>query len=259
MIGPDCFQTLNPEGHWEAVEQFEREEAERRTIAYLVKNLHLNVPARDVIQQAMPTLEAIDHVHAVLQQRVAEVLNIDVWRHVGRGTLSVNVEGRRMKRTRDGGQEVETFLDVQQLSEFAGHQMFNPKTSRLASRIGGFARRLSLIDFGDEVQERVRAMSTGEQARAARILSNGISSAAGIFGEAEAIRMGFRPMSIATLKGWTKHSGCPIRLSVSGDESNFYIGLDEDHPLRIEIPPAFWHSFGELPTILTVANWNEDA
>jgi hypothetical protein len=167
MIGPDCFQTLNPEGHWEAVEVFNREEAERRTIAYLVANLHLNVPTRDVIQRALPILEAVDHVHTVLQQRISEVLRLDIWRHVGRGTLSVNVEGRRMKRNRDGSQEVESFLDIQQLSEFPGYQMFSPRNSRLASRVGGFARRLSLIDFGNEVEERVRAMTTEEQAKAA--------------------------------------------------------------------------------------------
>ena len=164
-----------------------------------------------------------------------------------------------MKRTRGGAQEVETFLDVQQLSEFPGYPMFSPKTSHLASRIKGFAKRLSLIDFGDEVHERVLAMTTEEQAKAARILSKGISSAAGIFGEANAIREGFAPMSIAALKGWTRHKGCPIQLFISGDERSFYIGTDEQHELRIELPPMFWRSFGDLPNISTVASWNEDA
>jgi hypothetical protein len=258
MIGPDCFQTLNPEGHWEAVEVFNREEAERRTIAYLVANLHLNAPAREVIDRAVPILEAIDHVHTVLQKRITEVLRLDIWRHVSRGSLSVNVEGRRMKRSRDGSQEVESFQDVQQLSDFPGFEMFNPRNSRLASRISGFTRRLSLIDFGDEVQERVRAMTTEEQAKAARILSKGISSAAGIFEEANTIRGGFSGMSIATLKGWTRHKGCPIRLFIAGDESSFYIGTDEQHELRIEIPPMFWRGFGELPTISTVSTWEEE-
>jgi hypothetical protein len=257
MIGPECFKTLNPDGHWEAVEQFDKEEAERRTIAYLVKNLHLNVPAREVIQRAIPTLEAIDEVHTGLQRRITDVLRLDIWRHVSRGSLSVNVEGRHMKRTRGGAQEVETFNDVQQLSVLPGYKMFSPKTSRLASRIAGSAKRISLIDFGNEVEERVRAMTTEEQARAARILSKGISAATDIFKEAEAIRTAFNGMSIATLKGWTKHEGCPIRLFISGDESNFYIGLDEQHELRIEIPPMFWRGFGDLPKILTVANWDE--
>jgi hypothetical protein len=258
MIGPECFATLNPEGHWEAVEQFSREEADRRTISYLVNNLHLGVPAREVILRAVPTLEAIDHVHAALQQRMAEILHLDLWRYVSRGSLEVHVEGRRMKRNRGGVQEVETFLDIQVLHDFPGFRMFSPKTSRLASRIGGFAKRLSLIDFGDEVQERVRAMTREEQAKAARILAKGISSAAGIFEEADEIRRGFSSMSIANLKGWTRHKGCPVRLFVAGDESNFYIGLDEHHELRIELPPLFWRGFGELPKISTVTAWNEE-
>ena len=100
-------------------------------------------------------------------------------------------------------------------------------------------------------------MNTEEQAQAARILSKGISTAAAIFEEANVIRLGFTGTSIAMLKGWTKHKGCPIHLSISGDESNFYIGADDNHPLRIEIPSPFWRGFRELPKILTVANWEE--
>jgi hypothetical protein len=33
-----------------------------------------------------------------------------------------------MKRTGGGAQEVETFLDIQQLSEIPGNHMFSPKT-----------------------------------------------------------------------------------------------------------------------------------
>jgi hypothetical protein len=258
VIGPECFQTLNPEGHWDAVETFNREEAERRTIAYLVANLHLNVPAREVIERALPTLEVIDQVHTTLQQRLKDVLRIDLWRHVGRGALNVHEKGRRMRRSRDGSEEVVDFLDERQLHQFSGYHMFSSKTSRLASRIRGCGKRLSFIDFGNEVEGRVRAMNTEEQAQAARILSKGISTATGIFEEANGIRQGFNGMSIAMLKGWTKHKGCPIHLSISGDENNFYIGSDDDHPLRIEIPPLFWRGFGELPKILTVANWNDD-
>jgi hypothetical protein len=150
------------------------------------------------------------------------------------------------------------FLAVRQRHEFPGYPMFSPKVSRLASRIGGCAKRLSFIDFGEEVEERVRGMDGEDQARAARILSKGIATAAGIFEEATAIRQGFDGMSIAMLKGWTNHKGCPIRLSISGDDGNFYIGADANHPLRIEIPPHFWRDFGELPKILTVTNWNEE-
>src|SRR5260370_4744429 len=66
---------------------------------------------------------------AASPRRVTENLRLDIWRHVSRGTLSVNVEGRRMKRSRDGSQEVETFLDVQPLSAFPGSEMFNPRNS----------------------------------------------------------------------------------------------------------------------------------
>jgi hypothetical protein len=105
--------------------------------------------------------------------------------------------------------------------------MFSPKVSRMASRMKGCAKRLSFIEFGDQIEERVRTMDTADQAQAARILSKGISTAQEILKEADTIRHGFRGMSIAMLKGWTKHKGCPIHLAISGDENSFYIGADE--------------------------------
>jgi hypothetical protein len=258
MIGPECFQTLNPEGHWEAVAQFDREEAARRTISYLISNLHLAGDAIEVVERAYPTLEAIDRVHATLQHRMIEIVHVDLWRYVSRGSLSVNVAGRRMRRTRGGAEEVEDFLDVRQLSEFPGYQMFNPKTSRLASRMAGCAKRLSFVDFGEELQDRVRGMTDEDRAKAARILSNGLSSANKIFEEANDIRMGFAPMGVATLKGWTRHEGCPVHLYIAGDEANFYIGTGEHQAMRIELPQIFSKAFGGLPKISTVTAWNED-
>lgn len=258
MIGPECFQTLNPEGHWEAVAQFDREEAERRTIDYLISNLHVAVDAREVAKNSYPTLEAIDHAHTSLQNRVNEILRVDLWRHVSRGTLSVTVAGRRMRRTRAGAEEVEEFLDVRQLTEFPGYQMFSPKTSRLASRMKGCVTRLGLVNFGDELQERVRGMTQEDRAKAARILSGGLAAVKNIFTEANDIRSGFAPMGVATLKGWTRHEGCPVHLYISGDEGSFYIGTHEDQAMRIELPQVFWKGFGELPKISTVAAWNED-
>jgi hypothetical protein len=258
MIGPDCFQTLNPEGHWEAVAQFDREEAARRTINYLTANLHLSGEAIKVIERSYPTLETIDDVHATLQDRMREVVRIDMWRHVSRGTLSVNVMGRRMKRTRGGAQEVEDFMDVRQFSEFPGFHMFSPKTSRLASRMKGCAKKLSFIDFGDELKSRLLEMTEPDRAKAARMLSTSLSAAKNIFEEAREIRAGFSSMGIATLKGWTKHEGCPVKLFVNGGEDSFYVGVEERQEVRIELPPVFWKEFGDLPMISTVAAWDED-
>jgi hypothetical protein len=259
MIGPECFQTLNPEGHWEAVAQFDREEASRRTINYLIANLHLAGDTIETIEKSYPTLEAIDRVHATLQNRMNEIVRVDLWRHISRGTLNISVAGRRMRRTRGGAEEVEDFMDVRQLSEFPGHHMFSPKTSRLASRMKGCATRLGFVSFGKELQDRVRTMTDEDRAKAARILSNGLSSAKNIFEDADDIRKGFTPMGVATLKGWTKHEGCPVKLFVAGSESSFYIGTDERQEVRIELPPIFWRAFGNLPKISTVAAWNEDA
>lgn len=249
MIGPECFATLNPEGHWEAVEQFEAEEAERKTIAYLVNNTHLSADACKIAAAAVPTLECVDSVHKTLQSRLTDVAHVNVWKHVSRGVLTVNVTSRRMRRHRDGSESFEDFLDIRELSQFAGHRMFSPRTSNLASRMKACIKRLSLVDFGDEKHERIRAMTQDERAKAARILSKGLEAANNIFEEAEEIRRGFSPMAIATLKGWTRHAGCPVHLYVNGDAHNFYIGLDEAQQMRVELPHVFWTHFGTLPKI----------
>jgi hypothetical protein len=127
------------------------------------------------------------------------------------------------------------------------------------SRMTGCAKRLGFVDFGEELQERVREMTDEDRAKAARILSKTLASAKNIFEEANEIRLGFSPMSVATLKGWTKHEGCPVKLFVDGEENSFYIGIEERQEVRIELPLAFWRDFGDLPKISTVTAWNEDA
>jgi hypothetical protein len=151
MIGPDCFQTLNPEGHWEAVEVFNREEAERRTIAYLVANLHLNVPAREVISRAVPVLEAIDHVHTVLQKRISEVLRLDIWRHVRRGSLPAAFP--RSARMRSAAAPAAAFSPAV------------PAPAKSASIFRSFARSRASAEFSP-------VMATGPL----RIADNGVRS-----------------------------------------------------------------------------------
>jgi uncharacterized protein (DUF885 family) len=255
MVGPDCFQTLNPDGHWEAVEVFNREEAARRTIDYLISNLHIAGDAVGVLENALPALQVIDAVHSRLQSRLNDIVRVDLWRHVGRGSLNVNVMSRRMRRTRAGAEEVEDFLDERQFAEFSGYKMFSPKTTHFASRSTSCATRLGFVDFGEELQERVRTMNDEERAKAARMLSKGLSTARSIFDEANAVRSGFSAMGIANLKGWTRHQGCPVHLYISGDDTSFYIGKDEHQALRIELPPIFWRDFGDIPNISTVAGW----
>jgi|SRR6185312_8463246 hypothetical protein len=135
--------------------------------------------------------------------------------------------------------------------------MFSPWASRLAGRATTCAKRLDFINFGDKLQDRVREMTNEDRAKAARMLSKGLETARTIFSDAEEIRSGFGPISIANLKGWTKNTGCPVRLHISGDDGNFYIGADENHGMRIELPPMFWRRFGDLPNIVTLTNWDE--
>ena len=251
IIGPDCFQTLNPEGHWAAVEQFDREEAEKRTISYLLQNLHLAAKIRGTILAAEPTLTAIDQVHEILRKRIEEFVRVDLWRQVNRGVLNVHVEGRRMRRARDGAEEAETFLDIQGLSPFPSYKMFSPKGSNLAARIKACAKRLSFLEFGEETQERVRTLAQADRTKAAKMLSTGLNTARNIFAEAEIVRNGFTALSVATLRGWTRHRGCPVQLYIDGDDRNFYIGVAESQRMRIEISETFWRSFGELPNINT--------
>jgi hypothetical protein len=72
------------------------------------------------------------------------------------------------------------------------------------------------------------------------MLSKGLETARNIFAQAQEIQTSFNGMSIANLKGWSRHEGCPLRLYIAGDDANFYIGTDEYHALRIELPPTFW-------------------
>jgi hypothetical protein len=53
-----------------------------------------------------------------LRSRLTDIVRVDLWRHVGRGSLKVHVMSRRLRRTRAGAEEVEDFMDERQFAEF---------------------------------------------------------------------------------------------------------------------------------------------
>ncbi len=70
-----------------------------------------------------------------------------------------------------------------------------------------------------------------------------------IYDEANDIRRFFSKTSIATMKNWGDHPGCPIRFYLDSSGDAVHIGRSRHELLRIGIPRSFWNSFGSLPAL----------
>jgi hypothetical protein len=92
-------------------------------------------------------------------------------------------------------------------------------------------------------------MTDEERRITAKRLSDGQRAARDIFGEIDELRRFLSDKSVATLRGWGRHAGCPTPIYVARDGVGFYIGKTEAERLRIPIRDEMLRVLGSLPRI----------
>jgi hypothetical protein len=246
-IGPDCFATLNPEGHTEAVRQLRIEERRTSQINYLLAHLGDVPEIIRVIEAAIPIVDAVDQVRRILRDNLNGVLNTKVWQHVRDGSLKVEVGRTESFQRADGSSGERNVTDFQVYGPLAGHIMLDPTSKPLAPTLQRARAQLRGIDFGADFAAKVPTMSDPEREKVARTLNQWRNKVGEVLAEAEEARRLLSPTGIGSLVGWSKHPGCPIKIYITRDGNNVCIGQSEHQLRRLVIPSEFWDTFGTLP------------
>lgn len=251
-IGPNCFQSLNPEGHWEAVENMRAEEAHRRSVEYLLQNLDKVPNALAAIDKALPTVRAVDDVKTALSHRLERLLNIRLWPHIREGVLRLITKETKIVKDRTGDERTVTTSDFRNYASLRGHLMLKPDSHALAPKLAATRKRLSFIDFGNEIEQRVAQMNEEERTKAARILSKSIEITKNLLQEANEMREFLSPISIATMNRWSRQEGCPEPVHIEREGTSFLIGTSEHNRLRLPVAPEFFSTLPEPPRLGTL-------
>jgi len=98
LIGPDCFRSLNPEAHEQALDIFEIEQRRRRNTEFLLSNLPQLGHVIAVIERGIMVGKAVESFHELLHNRLSR-LRLNLWPYVRRGgELRVNVKESEFRR-----------------------------------------------------------------------------------------------------------------------------------------------------------------
>lgn len=245
LIGPDCFEALNPEGHRTALAEFRAEQQRERDIAYLLDNLPVVPGAVAAIKAAIPVAQAVDEFRAALRSRLDNTLQMPLWREIANGELRLSVRRREIFRRRDGSEGERQVNDLKLYATVRGVSLVNPRSQRFAPRLETAAQNLTAIQLADH-QRTVGRMSDTQRRQVAKTLARNVGRAQQVFEELDEARRFASRTTVATLRNWGRQEGAPFPLYVARSGNGFCIGSNQEQQLYIELDPAF---DSELPTL----------
>jgi hypothetical protein len=165
---------------------------------------------------------------------------------VNTGTLRYIVQRRKIRRGRDGEEEIHTIPDFEDYGSISGYIALRPRQSKLAPRLHARIHNLKTIDFGAGVLQRIISMTETEKKAAVKILTWAHKNAKEICTEAAEARCFFAQETIATINGWSGRDGTiPVHFAMDDKGSHVARHLSESHTL-IRWPVNFWKNILQL-------------
>lgn len=254
MVGPKCFATLNPEGHETAMADWEIERKRQQDADFLLANLGVAEDLKKVLEDAQPTIEAIDMVRNIVSDgRLDKILNADVEIHMGDGVLRVTAEREETYIDRDGKTGSRTIHLSEEFGTIDGAFMLSPNARRLASQLKSALTTVSQIPTPtkESIREAVERMDDTERSQTAKRLSIALAVSRELWQSAQEAQRFFSPNNIAIINGWGNHPGSPFAIAMQRDGRNVTIGRSKDTGPVLQLPESFDRILVDLPKIGT--------
>ncbi len=248
LLGPDCFASLNREGHVEAVAQLRQRQQRERDSQYLLRNLPIVPEVVRAVRTAISVGEAIDKFHRDLLSRLKNIVRVDLWREARDGELSLPFVRADVSATRSGEQRIRRINDKQVFGRLQGHRMLDPSLTEYAPRLKQIEKELARICFAD-CDGSLAGMDNEERTRVAKVLGRSVDKARRLFEEMDDVRRFVGPIAVATLRNWASQQGCPMRIYVERNGNSFYVGARAEEKVRVEILPEIELTLGRLQNL----------
>jgi len=252
LIGPDCFKSINEQGHREAEDRYHQAIERARTVEYLLQQLPRVPDIIRTIEQNLPIATAVDAVRHRLPTFLNEVLRIDLWEQVKDGQLKVTLEQSETFLRRDQSEGTRTLHMQRVFASIAGYKLLRPRGRQTSLAYRQVLTALKKVNFGFDFRSRLVAMADTDRSETARLFGQALKRATGVTSEIADIQMFFSPMNIANLKGWGRHAGSPCRFYFELDGRNVLIGQTSSSHRRFVLPAAFFEPVRRMPDVLGV-------
>jgi hypothetical protein len=251
IMGHDCFRSINSERHTEALKKYHGDLQRKKDIAYLLGNLGKVPELTTIITHAVPIGHALDNLRNRACQVFKEVLRIDLYDQIRTGELKYNTSRMQFFPISQGEEEEKEIHSIETYGRISGQDMLNTRFMRLGNRLDQALIVLDRLDFGPDFQKITAEMTDRDRRDTARMLGRCFDTANKVFTAIEELRQFTSTTTIATLNGWARQEGAPVRMHVAFDGKNLYVGKEQDNYRRIEIEPGYALTLKTLPKLGT--------
>jgi hypothetical protein len=247
IIGPECYASRDPEGHAAAYARLQAEERRRRDIAYLISRLPTIPSVLRTLGASLDTIRALDAASERMPNTIDRVLQTTLWNHVRTGALTVNEQHEETYIDKDDEPRSRRVEIDREYGRIDGFAFLKPNRRAISPRIESVMVELRAIISADNVEERVANMSDERRREIADIMRHQRQRARELIAEAQDLQRFFSAVTIATLRGWGRHVGCPIQIYAAIERGILLIGRYDDQVVRIPIPPAVLGTVNVVP------------
>ncbi|MQV12176.1 hypothetical protein GHL01_00255 [Sinorhizobium meliloti] len=174
LIGPDCFGSLNHEGHESAIADLKRREREKSELEYILRCVGRIGQWRSATDEMLKIARQADTFFPGIQNRIEVSLQVRLWRNIRDGMLRVTEKLKTVKVGADGEpEEVTEHIDTV-LFQLDGYKALNPERKALAPILDKLADDLRKVGHVSEtsVQQMLPLDRTALSKELRRILAS---------------------------------------------------------------------------------------
>ncbi len=246
-MGKDCFANFSKRYHSEAWKRFQQEQKKKRTLHYLGGNIHRVPEMLERAEYNLPIVTAFDTFRFDLTKTLVDLFGEDLWNNVRSGHLPIERVTTRLNISRTGDESEQKYVVRETYGPVSGVDIMRPdNTSKLAGRLRNAIKGLTIVNVGNGG---LNQMSPEHREEALRIFSRSHKAALDVRQKVDNMRQLTQPTNIATLRGWGKHEGSPLKLFVDFDGRSFCVGRDEHNVRRVIVPQDYGREMLDLPAI----------
>ena len=235
IIGPDCFKSLDAEGHQEAVDNLNAERRREKDTKFLISRIPYLGQAIAAGETAIRVGDALETFHRELHGKL-QIGRLDLWRDVQRdGELRITFRTQEVRRN---NKMEEYFVDTEAervAYRLDGYEVLNPHLRIGTATLKSAIRKLNT--YNTRTADSVDQMDDTERHKAAAEIGQAMTAVQTASKNLTRWQKFVTPLAINSLKNWGAHEGCrtPYTYELSGDR--FAFGPSKYRSYSVQIPP----------------------
>jgi hypothetical protein len=252
LIGPDCFKTLNPEGHKEALRRLSEETQHRQTTNYLLGRASDIPKAIAAIRNNLQVAAAVDRAHSEVMKAL-RLHKVPLWDNIRSGIVVVDLYDTVTQIDENGKKQTRETHSVREVGIVSGVNFYNPSFKAFAPRFKQAQVVLAAVDLGTDYERAVREASDHQRDRWATAIGKGVDKAARLTEELQEVRRGLSPEAVSTIRRWGAHEGTKCFVFAKREGNDLLLGRTEEDYTRLKrVMVGVWEGLDPLPDLGTV-------